>query len=247
MKALNSIYNTIGGKEASNMGIAQGLNNARSELENNPDFQWLEALESKASGLTPLSSGTPSNSSIPDSSALAASFDPQSPEIQAQANLIRSITDIPSLIRLRNRESEKPITSQFLIATINARINNLRSSTTPETIQEKQQRELLERQQAEIIPAPRREPTEQENALTKYQTTLHELLAILIRERRNLSNAIAQQRKSSDKAFFENDITSKKKRVATAVKRIQNHITLARNNSNTKSRANNDWNNRIWQ
>jgi len=54
IKAINDIYNAIGGKEASNMGIAVGLSNAMSELDTNPDFLALLKLESSLSGSTSL-------------------------------------------------------------------------------------------------------------------------------------------------------------------------------------------------
>lgn len=49
---INAIYNAIGGKEASQMGIATGLSSAMSELDTNPDFQDLLKLESSLSGST---------------------------------------------------------------------------------------------------------------------------------------------------------------------------------------------------
>jgi hypothetical protein len=53
IKQINKIYDTIGGKEASQMGIANGLAGAMQELDKNPDFRDLEALESRLSGRTP--------------------------------------------------------------------------------------------------------------------------------------------------------------------------------------------------
>ncbi len=52
IKAINDIYNAIGGKEASQMGIAVGLSSAMSELDQNPDFLALLKLESNLSGTT---------------------------------------------------------------------------------------------------------------------------------------------------------------------------------------------------
>ncbi len=55
IKNINTIYNTIGGKEASQMGMADGIATA-GELLDNPDFRVLEELESRLSGRTPGSS-----------------------------------------------------------------------------------------------------------------------------------------------------------------------------------------------
>ncbi len=52
IKRINGIYNAIGGKEASQMGIAMGLQGAMEEIDRNPDFQALEALELRLSGRT---------------------------------------------------------------------------------------------------------------------------------------------------------------------------------------------------
>ncbi len=52
IKRINTIYNAIGGKEASQMGIASGLAGAMEEINRNPDFQALEALELRLSGRT---------------------------------------------------------------------------------------------------------------------------------------------------------------------------------------------------
>ncbi len=52
VKAINQIYDAIGGKEASQMGIATGLASAMGELDKNPDFQDLLKLESTLSGST---------------------------------------------------------------------------------------------------------------------------------------------------------------------------------------------------
>ncbi len=51
MKGMNTVYDAIGGKDASRMGIAVGITNA-GEILNNPDFQVLEKLESSLSGPT---------------------------------------------------------------------------------------------------------------------------------------------------------------------------------------------------
>ncbi len=51
MKGMNTVYDAIGGKDASRMGIAVGIINAGDILKN-PDFQVLEKLELSSSGPT---------------------------------------------------------------------------------------------------------------------------------------------------------------------------------------------------
>ncbi len=53
IQIINRIYDSIGGKEASQMGIAVGLTTAMKEIDKNPDFQDLLTLEYSLSGNTP--------------------------------------------------------------------------------------------------------------------------------------------------------------------------------------------------
>ncbi len=113
MKGMNTVYDAIGGKDASRMGIAVGITNA-GEILNNPDFRVLEQLESSSSG------PTSSNSS-------RSRYGLDSPEFSPQQVLS---SEIQSFNKLNNTE----LWARFRSFTIMQLNNIIQGSTDPEVI-----------------------------------------------------------------------------------------------------------------
>ncbi len=106
IKRLNTIYDSIGGKEASQMGIAKGLSDAMTELNNNPDFQALMELEYTASGRIPSNLGPRNKSQKPTSSQEGFLSDTQRAAAleQLQINRQKSILENQQFLN-RNKQT----------------------------------------------------------------------------------------------------------------------------------------------
>lgn len=171
IQALNRVYDTIGGKEASNMGIAVGLNNARSELENNPDFRYFEELELRLSGRTPSSLNPHSNSSTIPSSPQEeplTSDDVTLDDIFTILNSINQMTSIDELRRMRIRHKDNP----NIIQVIDGRIKQLNETQARKTIAEQNAETLANRE----LSVQTREATPTELSRAQYESKLVTLL-----------------------------------------------------------------------
>ncbi len=110
IKQINGIYNAIGGKEASQMGIAMGLQGAMEEIDRNPDFQALEALELRLSGRTQQRLGMeiPSKETSISDFPLGSSLDPNSPNFNPEyyilVNKQKQAQDFPPNFDFGNKE-----------------------------------------------------------------------------------------------------------------------------------------------
>ncbi len=110
IKQINGIYNAIGGKEASQMGIAMGLQGAMEEIDRNPDFQALEELELRLSGRTQSRLGTevPSKETSISDFPSGSSLDPNSPNFDAEyfifVNKKKQEQDFPPGFDFGNKE-----------------------------------------------------------------------------------------------------------------------------------------------
>ncbi len=110
IKQINGIYNAIGGKEASQMGIAMGLQGAMEEINRNPDFQALEALELRLSGRTQsrLGKEEPSKETSISDFPSDSSLDPNSPNFDSEyfifVNKQKQSQDFPPNFDFGNKE-----------------------------------------------------------------------------------------------------------------------------------------------
>jgi len=237
LKSINRIYDTIGGKEASNMGIAMGLNSVRSATENNPDFRYLEELESRISGRTP-SNLDPHNKSSTESLApqefsdVNLSFDDKifllnQIDSASMADLLRmkrTFTDSNLLQKIRTRinklAEELRIKNQFGNTTADRA--NIGTNVTPQT--------LIQKTHGTEINAYKFE------------------IARLQNLSRSFNLAYFKIKKASGGITTDNAQMKKQKASSLRViKMIMNLITQSRNITYLKPFANNDWNKRIWQ
>ncbi len=130
IKSINNIYNAIGGKEASQMGIAKGLADAMEIVNTNPDFRVLEERELRLFGLTPSNSeqrtryGLDRTSPLPDSFSDIDQFNLDNPSDVEKLDRYRTYT----ITQLRN----------IIISTINAQSKRLATQVLNEKLQANQ-------------------------------------------------------------------------------------------------------------
>ncbi len=235
LKSINRIYDTIGGKEASNMGIAMGLNSVRSATENNPDFRYLEELESRISGRTP-SNLDPHNKSSTVSS-VPQEFSDVNLTFDDKIFLLNQIdsASMADLLRMK-----KTFTDPNLLQKIRARINKL-----ADQLREENKFDNTTADRANIGKNVTPKTLIQKTHGTEINAYKFEI-ARLQKFARDFQLAY-QKAKSISRGVTTPNMTKQKKANQSIVRRIMNLVTQGRNVQYLKPFANNDWNKRIWK
>ncbi len=253
---LNGMYDAIGGKEAHAFGLEQGLNNAMkkfgisgltTEQKKSFFFSLGEATEEQQSKEMQQKSIT-----LLEQVVALLTFETQK-SISGNKNAPSTILDIPLVSNVEFEQGPQNITDKYGYGKLSRGqlLDNQPSQKYPNNanLQDRQTNwthyynKLVTQDKAATAAAttaPDPKPlTETQQATNTYESKR----SAFITQIQQAQAFVESQTKKYGPGFY---VREADKVLAKLVKQLQNLITLARNNPQTKARANNDWNKRIW-